>query len=116
MSVQECQRKVSSSEFVEWCVVLDEEWNEHSKQDYYLAQISHAIWTFIYARADQKKSLKLSDCLMEFEFPKSKPVETVEDKKKRIAEEHKAAMFAAFGLNSEGKQIFKFEDGKMVRR
>jgi len=43
MSVQEAQSKIPSSEFTDWKVYLDMEWDRVDKTDYYLAQLTSIL-------------------------------------------------------------------------
>jgi hypothetical protein len=43
MSVQEAQSKIPSSEFTDWKVYFDLEWDRVDKTDYYLAQLTSVI-------------------------------------------------------------------------
>lgn len=43
MSIQRAQFEITSSEFVEWIVFLDEEEMKRTKQDFYLASIAAEV-------------------------------------------------------------------------
>jgi hypothetical protein len=59
--VQEC---VSSTEFVEWMVVLDEQDTEPSRADYRAASIVQAVSRVLHKNP---KKVKLKDCLVRWE-------------------------------------------------
>lgn len=83
MSKQRCQSEVTSSEFVEWKVHMEEGANDFHPLHYYLAQIA-----FVASQGAGGK--KVEDFLIEFVRKKQKP------KKKRTREEAVASMQAAF--------------------
>jgi hypothetical protein len=71
--LQEAKRRTTSSEFVLWQVLFEEEWHHHTKQDYYLAQIACEI-----RRIGKKhpERIKLKTFLLEFErLDEKKPEE-----------------------------------------
>jgi hypothetical protein len=59
--LQECQQGTTSTEFLEWVCFLEmEEYERHSKQDHYLAQIAAEIRQFreIFSRNPRTVSMK----------------------------------------------------------
>ncbi len=82
MTVEECQAKVSSTEFVDWMVVLEKlDWEEHSKQDHYLAQIAAEIHNFAASFAKGGKACSPNDKLIKFQPSGTKKVETPQEQR-----------------------------------
>lgn len=75
---------MSSSEFLEWCIVLEEEIHEREKTDFYLAQIACEIRRS-YVKRPQK--YKLDQFLIPFTRKSSRASEPVtkSDKESHIA-------------------------------
>ncbi len=67
-SLQECQRATTSSEFVEWlCVLEDEEWHEVTKQDQYLAALTAQVKQILVMFGSSKpRAVTLEECLLKF--------------------------------------------------
>lgn len=79
MSVQRAQLEISSTEFLDWIIYLNEEINSFHREDFYLAQIAAEIrrsWI------NNPKEVKLNSFLMK--FGKSKPKKlSIEEKTRR---------------------------------
>ena len=73
MTVLELQRRMSSSEFVRWKVWIEEDWNRHTKEDYYLAQIAREVAAVL---AKKQSSVKLKQFLLKFDISKPGPPST----------------------------------------
>ena len=74
MSRQECQAKVTSSEFIDWLVFLNDEVNDFHREDYFWAEIA-----FIMARANSEhpERIEFATFLKKFSEPEEvdqKPV------------------------------------------
>ena len=81
MSLQRTQFEITSTEFINWIVYLDDDSNRFYKEDYYLAQIAAEIRRS-YVKDPMK--VKLKSFLMKFERknkPK-KPKMTVKERTK----------------------------------
>jgi hypothetical protein len=101
MGKQECMQKHTSSEFVDWCVFLDEHAPYFMWEPKLLAQIAWAI------------HICMSDWKGGIEAFLPKPIEDPANKKPMTKEEAiaqaKAKWFGALNLNSEGKFIGKIK-------
>jgi hypothetical protein len=68
MGLQECISKHTSSEFMDWLIVMeDEEWYTTTRTDYYLAQIASEIRRFMEAFSKNPKAVGPKDLLFTFE-------------------------------------------------
>lgn len=99
MSVARCQLEVSSFEFLEWCIVIEREWNKNTKLDHYLAQIAAEV-----RRSRAKKGTRIDNkqLLIKFETTKksassSKKKKLTKKEVKAIGAKHRAFWFAAVG-------------------
>lgn len=79
-SIQEAQKSLTSNEFVELDILMDEEADEREPWMWYLAQIACEI-----AVTRTKKSQKIEDFLIKFKKPETKAEEAP------LTEEQKAA-------------------------
>ena len=77
--LSELEQTMDYSEFVELCYYIDLEMTQHTKQDFYLAQIA--------GMQSADKNAKINDFLIKFEEPK----EEKEEDGKAIAEKFKKA-------------------------
>lgn len=96
MTVQECQQKMTSSEFIMWCEYLrgDYENNIFHRLDYYLAQVACEVRrSFV----KNPKSIKMQDFVIE--FAKKKPKKKI--KKSFDIEKSKAFWFGGLGLKGK---------------
>lgn len=86
MPVWLLKQMMPMSEFRLWQAWMKKEFEQHTKLDYYLAQLATVM-----QNAWWKKKRKLTDFLLSFARKGPKiTVETVADKKARITAEHKA--------------------------
>lgn len=69
MGLQECQRKLTSSEFVECKVRLEMSVNDFHREDYFSAQIA---FTYLLANVKDPDKLKFEDFLLQFIDPAEK--------------------------------------------
>lgn len=80
MSVQRCQCEISSSEFMDWIVYLDEEMNLFHREDFFLAQIATEIRrSFV---KDPSK-VKFKDFLIQFKKKVEPKKLSIEERSKR---------------------------------
>lgn len=77
MSVQRAQHEITSSEFLDWIVYLDEDINGFHRGDYFLAQIAQEIRRSFVSEPD---TVKLEPFLIKFETKKK-------EKKKKLTKE-----------------------------
>jgi len=82
MSLQRCRAETTSSELTLWKVHMEEETYEHTKQDYYLAQIAQEVRKVL---SKKPNNIKLKSFLLSYERAKKK-------KKQMTREEATAAM------------------------
>lgn len=93
MSVQRAQQEITSSEFLDWVVFIDEEPNMFCKEDFYLAQIAAEIRKTI-VKHPEKVSIK--SFLMKF-------ARKEKEKKKETKIEASKRMKSFFGIVSKPK-------------
>jgi hypothetical protein len=65
--IQEAQQHTTSTEFVELCVLLDEEWHEQTKLDFYLAQIAAEIRVIREGFSKEPKGVSVNDLIINFD-------------------------------------------------
>jgi len=102
MSVQRAQLEITSSEFMDWIVYLDNDVNVFHREDYYFAELIAEVrrsWV------EDKKSVKLKDFLLKFEFKKEVKKMI---KKKMTREEAARKAKSYFGVPS----MFKVKKAK----
>jgi hypothetical protein len=99
MPLQRCQDETTSTEFVEWKLVLEEEWHTPTKRDYYDAQIAFEL-----ARGLQKDYRGESPAAKLIKFEEASKVLSPEDIKAQ-QEASKAAWLAFAGFNPDGTRI-----------
>lgn len=101
---QELRAMVTSSEFLLLEAYLDKEWDDNSKQDYYLAQIATVIERFQEGFQDNPRTIRIEDKLIGFGMKKvlnPKEEEEVEDKPVESVDFDKQFWLARLGLNIE---------------
>lgn len=76
------------SEFLEWLEFLEQEKNEHSKLDWYLAQIAQWICK---VNSENPKKVEVSDFLLKFSV--------AEEKEEQTPEQAKQVWAAALGIS-----------------
>lgn len=82
MGLQECQRKHTSTEFLERLFYLEkEEWTEPSKQDYYLAQIAALVRQVLEMFSKNPKTFNTKDFILPFTKESQPTKETPEPSK-----------------------------------
>lgn len=92
MTLQQCQRRTTSTEFVEWQVRLEAERNDFKPEFHYLAQIALEVHRVL---MKNPREVTLQDFLLEFEtkgapiVPKAPEVVSEEEYEKRKAERTK---------------------------
>lgn len=64
MTVWQCQTSMSSAEFVEWVVYLEQEPNMFHREDYYWARMIQLLQAQLVRNPNR---IKFEDCLMKFE-------------------------------------------------
>lgn len=106
---QETQDAFTSTEFVEACLLLEEEWTEPSKMEYFMAQIAYYL---VLANAKDPEKIKFEDFLLKFTFDDP-------GKSKELTEDEKAKKLAAskafwMGWVPAAKAAAKKKPGKPV--
>lgn len=77
MSLQRVQAETTSTEFLAWAKFLANEDKQHTREHYYLAQISADIRR----QYSGKKPVKIADCLLKFNSPETAvEMENLEDR------------------------------------
>lgn len=109
-SLSETKSSVTVGEFSDWLFLMDGEWNERTKLDWYLAHICYYLYLlqFILGGSPTKKP---DDFLLKFD--EAQPKDKVEDPS-AIAERSKmfkTGLLASFGFNSDGTR----KDGVKVK-
>ena len=94
MSVQRAQFEITSSEFVEWIVFLNQEETKRTKQDFYLASIATEV-----RRSYVKDPNKVSMKDLFISYVKDKPKLTVQEKSNQAK-----AFFGALLGSYKGKR------------
>lgn len=93
MPLQQCQRSTSSREFLEWQEFFrkqrKESYEDHTKSDYYLAQIAYEVARTMVKPTKWTK--KLEDFLLKFAPP-------TQSKKPRARVNNKNKWLRAFGI------------------
>lgn len=81
--MDEWQKAMKSSEFVRWKVRFQQEWNEPTKRDYYLASIAAEIRR---ANAKNPERVHSEDLILKFQFgePQKKTPLTDAEKQRRL--------------------------------
>lgn len=95
MSVRRAQREISSREFVEWVVYLDQEVNEFHRQDYFLANIAKTIKE---VNATNPSAVTIDEFLLKFATHESKDTKLTPDKQKSRMERSKSMWLALAGV------------------
>lgn len=103
MSLSEGQCSITATEFLDRLKMIEEEWNEHSKLDYYLARICFEIYRLNFILGGEPK-LEAEDFLLKFSNEKAKPKrEMTEEDRRKTLDASKAKWFAFVGLGKDGK-------------
>jgi hypothetical protein len=95
LTITEVQRKVTSTEFIQWNEFFKRQWNEPTKQDYYLAMLASELRQVF---SSKKRAIKVEDSILKFHFVEKVEKEelTPEDKLKRS----KAFWLGCLGITS----------------
>ncbi len=103
MSLRQVQKETSSREFVLWMARLDEEWQENTKLDYYLAQIAAMIEA---VNSKEPQNVTTQGRLLKFEERRpSKPLHkmTPEERQEAIDAQKAAFIGWAKGASRRGQ-------------
>jgi hypothetical protein len=115
-SPDEARRSTKARDFLKWAKLIEDEWNEHSKQDYYMAQVAYWVYLVPYRILGGKPEKQLEDFLIPFtvkvtdedelqiETDPTGPEDLSIAEKLRIQEE-KSFFLAALGLDADGNNI-----------
>jgi hypothetical protein len=104
---------VSAREFFKYRKLIDEEWNEETKLDHYLAAIAWEVHCIPYRIFGGKPSVKFRDFFMKFKVREDEVVGLEDDQEfQEMTEDEiarmnasKQAMFRALGLGQDGKPV-----------
>lgn len=98
MSLRRVKRETTSREFVRWKVLIEREWDEPTRLEYYLAQIATEIHR---SHVKNPKRIKIEDKILDFKRKvKAAPEEL--DPEERMARS-KAHWYAFLGGGPDGE-------------
>ena len=100
-SVSRAKAETTSTQFLRWRLIIDREWNQHTKLDHYMAQVClllHELRFILGGRSERK----LEDFFMKFTEAGSKDPEAATIRAETEAVALKASILAGFGLGSNG--------------
>lgn len=95
MPLRECIEKHSHREYMLWMEWLAKDYDNPSRSDFYLMQITAYIKAFMQGFSGSKSKISLKDFLLEFSKKESKA------DKETLLKLNKAKWFAIAGLDSE---------------
>lgn len=98
-TVAEAKQRIYAREFIRWKAYLERQWNEHTKLDYYLAQIALEIRRM---RPKPEKA-KLAHYLLRFKTRGSAPEKTEEPQDENQPTEKPPSIMKSFFLGVFGK-------------
>lgn len=102
MSVQQCQRETTSTEFLEWQDFFAAELKWPDREHYYLAQIAAEVHRTI---AKNPKSVNLEKFMISFRTPEDETVrELSEDEKEVYLANSKAAWLGMTGITKKNSR------------
>lgn len=67
MSVSEAMHKISATEFIDWCLFLEREYNEPSRTDHYLVQLTYYVYLLQFILGGDPKK-KPEEFVIKFDF------------------------------------------------
>lgn len=97
MSLRRVKRETTSREFVRWKVLMDQEWDEPTRMELYLAQVATEIHR---TRVKNPKHIKMEDKILKFQRKKKVSLEEI-DPEERMARS-KAHWYGFLGGGPDG--------------
>lgn len=106
--VQRAKSENTVSDFLKWKQEIEAEWNDHTKQDYYLARVCWLLYRLHFILGGKPEKVE-DDFLLKFNKTKQVDAELEEELKKRSAEQaaaiQKASILAWVGLDADGQPL-----------
>lgn len=106
--MERAKAETTSTQFLRWRLIIEREWNQHTKLDHYLAQIAMLVYELRFILGG-KSEHKLEDFFISFANKKPVPVdepteEEAEEIQRKLDEVRKHSLMAMFGLGLAGKK------------